>query len=65
MSNFNDPVFIEWLSNLAISIGVSLIVAGALAILSGHLLGLGPENKVEDVYPRACLFAHALVYADV
>jgi Superinfection immunity protein len=46
MSNFNDPVFIEWLSNLAISIGVSLIVAGALAILSGHLLGLGPENKL-------------------
>jgi hypothetical protein len=46
MSNFNDPAFIEWLSTLAISIGVSLIVAGALAAWSGRLLGLAPEHKL-------------------
>jgi len=44
--NFNDPVFVEWLSTLAISIGVSLIVAGALAAWSGRLLGLAPEHKL-------------------
>jgi len=46
MSNFNDPAFIEWLSTLAISIGVSLIIAGGLAAWSGHLLGLAPEHKL-------------------
>jgi hypothetical protein len=46
MSSFNDPAFIEWLSTLAISVGVSLIVAGALAAWSGHLLGLAPEHKL-------------------
>jgi Superinfection immunity protein len=46
MSNFNDPAFIEWLSTLALSVGVSLIVAGALAAGSGRLLGLAPEHKL-------------------
>src|ERR1700693_1418430 len=46
MSNFNDPAFIEWLSTLALSVGVSLIVAGALAVWSGRLLGLAPEHKL-------------------
>jgi Superinfection immunity protein len=46
MSNFNDPAFIEWLSTLALSIGVSLIVAGGLAAWSGRLLGLAPEHKL-------------------
>jgi hypothetical protein len=45
-NSFNDPVFIDWLSTLAISIGVSLIVAGALAAWSGRLLGLAPEHKL-------------------
>ena len=31
MSSFNDPAFLEWLYTLALSVGVSLIVAGALA----------------------------------
>ena len=46
MNNFNDPAFIEWLSTLAISIGVSLIIAGTLAAWSGRLLGLAPEHKL-------------------
>jgi hypothetical protein len=46
MSSFNDPAFIEWLSTLAISVGVSLIVAGGLAAWSGRLLGLAPEHKL-------------------
>jgi Superinfection immunity protein len=46
MSNFNDSAYIEWLSTLALSIGVSLIVAGALASWSGRLLGLAPEHKL-------------------
>ncbi len=46
MSNFNDPAFIEWLSTLAISVGVSLIIAGGLAAWSGRLLGLAPEHKL-------------------
>src|ERR1700680_3738099 len=46
MNSFNDPVFVEWLSTMAISIGVSLIVAGALAAWSGRLLGFDPEHKL-------------------
>src|ERR1700722_3337222 len=46
MNNFNDPAFIEWLSTLAISVGVSLIVAGALAAWSGRLLGLTSEHNL-------------------
>lgn len=46
MNRFNDPAFIDWLSTLAISIGVSLIIAGALAAWSGRLLGIAPEHKL-------------------
>ena len=46
MNSFNDPVFVEWLSTVAISVGVSLIVAGGLAAWSGRLLGLAPEHKL-------------------
>jgi len=46
MSSFNDPAFIDWLSTLAISVGVSLIVAGGLSAWSGRLLGLAPEHKL-------------------
>jgi hypothetical protein len=46
MNSFNDPAFIEWLSTLAISVGVSLIVAGALAAWSGRLLRLRPEHNL-------------------
>ncbi|MGD0289093.1 MAG: superinfection immunity protein [Candidatus Binataceae bacterium] len=46
MINFNDPAFIEWLSTLAISVGVSLIIAGGLAAGSGRLLALAPEHKL-------------------
>ena len=46
MNSFNDPAFVERLSTLAISVGVSLIVAGALAAWSGRLLGLTSEHKL-------------------
>jgi len=46
MSSFNDPAFLELLSTLALSIGVSLILAGALAAWSGRLLELAPEHKL-------------------
>ena len=46
MNSFSDPAFIEWISTLAISIGVSLIIAGGLAAWSGRLLGLAPEHKL-------------------
>jgi len=46
MSSFNDPAFIDWLSTLATSVGVSLIIAGALAAWSGRLLGLALEHKL-------------------
>jgi hypothetical protein len=46
MVNFNDPAYIEWLSTLALSIGVSLIVAGVLAATAGRLLGFDPEHKL-------------------
>jgi Superinfection immunity protein len=46
MTSFNDPAFVEWISTLALSIGVSLIVAGGLAAGSGRLLNLAPEHKL-------------------
>jgi hypothetical protein len=46
MSSFNDPAFLELLSTLALSVGVSLILAGALALWSGRLLELAPEHKL-------------------
>lgn len=46
MMNFNDPAFIEWISTIALSVGVSLIVAGILAASSGRLLDLAPEHKL-------------------
>ncbi len=46
MVNFSDPAFIEWLSTLAISIGVALIVASLISLWSGRLLGLAPAHKV-------------------
>ncbi len=46
MTSFNDPAFVEWISTLALSIGVSLIVAGGLAVGSGRLLDLAPEHKL-------------------
>jgi T4 superinfection immunity protein len=46
MSNFNNPAFIEWLSTVAISVGVSLIVAGGLAVWTGRLLRFDPEHKL-------------------
>jgi hypothetical protein len=46
MNNFIGPALVELVSTLAISVGVSLIVAGALAVWSGRLLGLAPEHKL-------------------
>jgi T4 superinfection immunity protein len=46
MNSFIGPALIGWVSTLAISVGVSLIVAGALAVWSGRLLGLAPEHKL-------------------
>jgi MFS superfamily sulfate permease-like transporter len=46
MSSYSDPAFVDWISTVAISIGVSLIVAGALAFTSGRLLELLPEHKL-------------------
>jgi hypothetical protein len=46
MNSLIGPALIGWVPTLAISVGVSLIVAGALAVWSGHLLGLAPEHKL-------------------
>jgi Superinfection immunity protein len=46
MTSFNDPAFVEWISTFALSIGVSLIIAGGLAAGSGRLLDLAPEHKL-------------------
>ena len=46
MGSYTDPAFIDWLSTLAISVGVSLIVAAILSLTSGRLLGLEPEHKL-------------------
>src|SRR5258707_10701629 len=46
MNSFIGPTLIGWVPTLAISVGVSLIVAGALAAWSGRLLGLAPEHKL-------------------
>jgi hypothetical protein len=44
MNSFSDPALIGLMSTVAISVGVSLIVAGALAVWSGRLLDLAPEH---------------------
>jgi hypothetical protein len=46
MHSFIGPALIGWVSTLAISVGVSLIVAGTLAVWSGRLLGFAPEHKL-------------------
>ena len=46
MKSFIGPALVEWVSTVAISVGVSLIVAGALAVWSGRLLDLAPEHKL-------------------
>jgi hypothetical protein len=46
ISALNNPVFVEWLSTLGISVGTALIVAGILSIFSGRLLGLPPQYKL-------------------
>src|SRR5260370_8805224 len=46
ISALNNPVFVEWLSTLGISVGTALIVAGILSIFSGRLLGLPPQHKL-------------------
>jgi hypothetical protein len=45
-SSFSNPQFIDWLSTLAISIGVALAVAAFVSVASGRLLGLGIETKL-------------------
>jgi hypothetical protein len=46
MNSFIGHALIGWASTLSIPVGVSLVVAGALAISSGHLLDLAPEHKL-------------------
>src|SRR5712672_2335336 len=46
MNSFIGPTLIGWVPTLAIAVGVSLIVARALAVWSGRLLGLAPEHKL-------------------
>jgi hypothetical protein len=46
MNSFIGPALFGWMSTVAISVGVSLIVAGALAVWSGRLLDLAPEHKL-------------------
>ena len=46
MNSFIGSALIGWLSTVAISVGVSLIVAGALAVWSSRLLDLTPEHKL-------------------
>ena len=42
----SNPVFVDWLSTLAISVGTALIVAGILSLFSARLLGLAPHYKL-------------------
>jgi hypothetical protein len=46
MNSFIGPALLGLMPTLAISVGVSLIVAGALAVCSGRLLGLAPDHKL-------------------
>ncbi len=46
MNSFIGPALIGWASTLSIPVGVSLIVAGTLAITSGRLLEFAPEHKL-------------------
>lgn len=46
MSDFGNPMIINWLSTLIVTIGVALIVSSALAAWSGRLLKLAPEHKL-------------------
>lgn len=42
----SNPQFIDWLSQLVISGGIALLIAGVISIGSGRLLGLGSETKL-------------------
>jgi hypothetical protein len=42
----SNPVFVDWLSTLGMSVGTALIVAGILSLFSGRLLGLAPHYKL-------------------
>jgi hypothetical protein len=46
INTLNNPVFVDWLSTLAISVGTALIVAGVLSLFSARLLGLAPHYKL-------------------
>ena|SRR5579864_8703823 len=46
MNTLTNPVFIDWLSTMGISVGTALIVAATLSLFSGRLLGLPSQHKL-------------------
>jgi hypothetical protein len=46
INTLSNPVFVDWLSTLGISVGTALIVAAILSLFSGRLLGLAPHYKL-------------------
>jgi hypothetical protein len=55
MNTLTNPVFIDWLSTLGISVGTALIVAAILSLFSGRLLGLAPHYKLLVLHRRICI----------
>jgi hypothetical protein len=46
IDTLSNPVFVDWLSTLGISVGTALVVAAILSLFSARLLGLAPEYKL-------------------
>jgi hypothetical protein len=46
INTLSNPVFVDWLSTLGISVGTALVVAAILSLFSGRLLGLAPHYKL-------------------
>jgi hypothetical protein len=46
MADYVTQEFIYWLSTLAMSVAVALMIASALSISTGFMLNLSPENKL-------------------
>jgi hypothetical protein len=42
----SNPVFVEWLSTLAVFFGVAMLLAGLMALVSRRILRLAPENTI-------------------
>jgi hypothetical protein len=55
MNIINDPAFIDWLTQVAIAAGVSILIAGALSALIGRLAGVALEYRVWGFIVAAAL----------